>query len=151
MKALGLAISAQNHLYLAAPSLRKYWGGERASWMTPMRAYLDAGLPVSTGTDAAVVPYPPFWTLYHFITRDTISGGVMGPDQRITREEALHAATMGNAYLRFEEQTTGSIEAGKMADLLVLADDFLTVPEKGIESMQVAMTIVGGRVVHRAP
>jgi hypothetical protein len=151
MKALGLVISAQNHLYLAAPSLRKYWGGERASWMTPMRAYIDAGLPVSTGTDAAVVPYPPFWTLYHFITRDTISGGVMGADQRITREEALHAATMGNAYLRFEEQTTGSIESGKVADLLVLADDFLTVPEKGIESMRVAMTLVAGRVVHRAP
>jgi predicted amidohydrolase YtcJ len=151
MKALGLVISAQNHLYLAAPSLVKYWGGERASWMTPMRAYIDAGIPVSTGTDAAVVPYPPFWTLYHFITRDTISGGVMGPDQRITREEALGAATMGNAYLRFEEQTAGSIEAGKVADLLVLADDFLTVPEEGIENMRVAMTIVGGRIVHRAP
>jgi len=151
MKALGLAIAAQNHLYLAAPSLRKYWGPERASWMTPMRAYIDAGIPVSTGTDAAVVPYPPFWTLYHFITRDTISGGVMGPDQQITREEALRAATMGNAYLRFEERTTGSIEAGKAADLLVLVDDFLTVPEKGIEEMRVAMTVIGGHVVHRAP
>lgn len=151
MRALGLAIAAQNHLYLAAPSLRNYWGPERASWMTPMRAYIDAGIPVSTGTDAAVVPYLPFWTLYHFITRDTISGGVMGPDQRITREEALRAATMGNATLRFDEQTTGSIEAGKAADLLVLADDYLTVPEKGIEGMQVTMTIVGGRIVHRAP
>ena len=151
MKALGLVVSAQNHLYLAAPSLKKYWGPERSAWMTPMRAYIDAGIPVSTGTDAAVVPYPPFWTMYHFITRDTISGGVMGPDQRITRDEALRAATMGNAYLRFEEASAGSIEVGKLADLLVLRDDLMTVPEQGIEDMQVAMTIVGGQIVHRAP
>jgi hypothetical protein len=116
-----------------------------------MRAFIDAGIPVSTGTDAAVVPYPPFWTLYHFITRDTISGGVMGPDQRITREEALRAATMGNAFLRFEEGTSGSIEVGKNADLLVLAADVLTVPEQAIEDMQVDVTIVGGRIVHRTP
>jgi hypothetical protein len=148
MKRLGLEISAQDHLYLAAPSLKKYWGAERSAWMTPMRAYIDAGLQVSSGTDSAVVPFPPFWTLYHFITRDTISGGVMGPDQRITREEALRAATLGNAHLRFEEQASGSIEAGKVADLLVLAEDLMTVPEKRIESMKVMMTMVGGRVVH---
>jgi predicted amidohydrolase YtcJ len=147
MKQLGLTISAQNHLYLAAPSLKSYWGVKRASWMTPMRAYIDAGIAVSTGTDSAVVPYPPLWTLYHFITRNTISGGVMGPDQRITREEALRAATLGNAYLTFEENSKGSIEVGKLADMVVLMEDILTCPEKNIENIQVAMTIVGGKVV----
>jgi predicted amidohydrolase YtcJ len=151
MKKLGLVISAQNHLYLAAPSLKKYWGPERSTWMTPMRAYIDAGIPVSTGTDSAVVPYPPFWTLYHFITRDTISGGVMGASQRITREEALRAATLGNAFLRFEESTKGSIEVGKLADLLVLGEDFMTVPDKSIESMKVMLTMVGGKVVYERP
>jgi predicted amidohydrolase YtcJ len=116
--------------------------------MTPMRAFIDAGWPVAAGTDSAVVPYPPFWTLYHFITRDTINAGVMGPDQRIGREEALRAATLGNAYLTFEENIKGSIEAGKLADLLVLTEDILTGPEKNIENMGVVMTIVGGKVVY---
>jgi predicted amidohydrolase YtcJ len=147
MKKLGLVVSAQNHLYLAAPSLKNYWGASRAARVTPMRAYIDAGIPVSTGTDSAVVPYPPFWTLYHFITRDTISAGVMGPDQRITREEALRAATLGNAYLTFEETSRGSIETGKLADFVVLAKDFLTCPEKDIEGMTVLTTVVGGRIV----
>ena len=84
MKALGVAISAQNHLYLAGPSLVQYWGAVRAGITTPAKMYLDAGLPVSSGTDAPVVPYPPLWTLYHFITRDTITGGVLGADQRVT-------------------------------------------------------------------
>jgi len=148
MKQLGLVISAQNHLYLAAPSLKSYWGAQRSAWMTPMRAYIDAGIPVSTGTDSAVVPYPPFWTLYHFITRNTISGGVMGADQKISREEALRAATLGNAYLTLEEGTKGSIEVGKLADMIVLMEDILTCPEKNIENMQVAMTVVGGKVVY---
>jgi predicted amidohydrolase YtcJ len=148
MKRLGLVLSAQNHLYLAAPSLENYWGEERAAWVTPLRAYIDAGIPVSTGTDSAVVPYPPFWTLYHFITRNTISAGVMGPDQRITRGEALRAATLGNAYLTFDEKTRGSIEPGKFADFIVLAEDFLTCPEPAIEKMTVLTTVVGGRVVY---
>jgi predicted amidohydrolase YtcJ len=147
MKKLGIVVSAQNHLYLAAPSLKNYWGSSRAARVTPMRAYIDAGIPVSTGTDSAVVPYPPFWTLYHFITRDTISAGVMGPDQRITRDEALRAATLGNAYLTFEERSRGSIQEGKLADFLVLSKDFLTCSEKDIESMTVLTTVVGGKIV----
>lgn len=149
MKKLGLVLSAQNHLYLAAPSLKSYWGEKRTAWMTPLRAYLDAGIPIASGTDSAVVPYPPLWTLYHFITRNTISGGVVGPDQRIGREEALRAATIGNAYLTFEENIKGTIEAGKLADLVVLAEDILTCPEKSIETMKVIMTIVGGKVVYQ--
>jgi len=69
-------------------------------------------LPVSSGTDAPVVPYPPLWTLYHFITRDTITGGVLGPDQRVTREQALRMATINNAWLNMEERTKGSIDPG---------------------------------------
>lgn len=149
MKKLGLVLSAQDHLYLAAPSLKKYWGEKRTAWMTPLRAYIDAGIPIASGTDSAVVPYPPLWTLYHFITRNTISAGMAGPEQRISREEALRAATIGNAYLTFEEKTKGSIEVGKLADVVVLGEDILTCPEKNIESMKVSMTIVGGKVVYQ--
>jgi predicted amidohydrolase YtcJ len=148
LKALGVALAVQDHLYLAGPSLVRYWGAARAGLTTPVRLYLDAGLPVSSGTDAPVVPYPPLWTLYHFITRDTITGGVLGPDQRVTREEALRMATMGNAWLMMEEREKGSIEAGKLADLVVLSEDPLTAAETRVRDAVVLMTIVGGRVVY---
>jgi hypothetical protein len=150
MKALGVAISAQNHLYLAGPSLVKYWGAARAGITTPVKLYLDAGLPVSSGTDAPVVPYPPLWTMYHFITRDTIAGGVLGPSQRITREQALRLATINNAWLMMEERTKGSIEPGKLADLVVLSEDPLTCPEPKLRDAQVLMTMVGGKTVYRS-
>jgi predicted amidohydrolase YtcJ len=151
MKKLELLISAQNHLYLAGPSLVRYWGPKRAGWTTPVRAYLDQGIPVSAGTDAAVVPYPPLWVIYHFVTRDTISGGILGADQKITRQQALRLSTVENAYLTFEERIKGSIEPGKLADLVVLSDDILTCPEKRIEQMTVLMTMVGGRTVFEHP
>jgi len=151
MKALDLVISAQNHLYLAGPSLVSYWGAKRAAWTTPMRAYLDHGFVVAGGTDSAVVPYPPLWVIYHFVTRDTISGGVLGADQAISRKEALQVETINNAYLTFEERVKGSIELGKLADLVVLPEDILTCPPKNIAQMTVAMTMVGGRMVYQRP
>jgi predicted amidohydrolase YtcJ len=147
MKALGLAISAQHHLYLAGPSLVKYWGSERAAITTPVKLYLDAGLPVSSGTDAPVVPYPPLWTLYHFITRDTITGGVLGADQRVTREQALRMATINNAWLNMEERTKGSIEPNKLADLVILDEDPLTCPEPRLRDAKVIASIAGGKIV----
>ena len=149
MKKLDLAISAQNHLYLAGPSLVKMWGPKRAAWVTPVKAYLDAGLPVSLGTDSSVVPYPPLWVFYHFVTRDTITGGVLGEDQKISRQEALKGLTINNAWLTFEEKTKGSIEVGKLADLVLLPEDIMTVEAKKIETMSVLMTIVGGKVVYQ--
>lgn len=149
MKRLGLHLSAQDHLYLAAPSLVKYWGKKRAEWVTPLRAYLDAGIPVSLGTDTPVVPYPPLWVLYHFITRDTISAGVMGDDQKITREEALRAMSMGGAELTFEEDVKGSLEPGKLADLVVLHEDILTCSPERIRDMEIDLTMVGGKVAFR--
>jgi predicted amidohydrolase YtcJ len=151
LKKLDLVISAQDHLYLAGPSLVNYWGPVRAARTTPMRAFIDQGFVVAGGTDSAVVPYPPLWVIYHFVTRDTISGGVLGADQKITRKEALQVETINNAYMTFEEKIKGSIEPGKLADLVVLPEDILTVPEKHIEQMHVAMTMVGGAVVYRRP
>jgi predicted amidohydrolase YtcJ len=149
IKRLGLLLSAQNHLYLAGPSLVKYWGAKRAAWTTPVKAYLDAGIAVSGGTDSPVVPYPPLWVIYHFVTRDTITGGVLGADQRIGREDALRLVTRNHWYLTFEEATKGTIEAGRYADMIVLAEDIMTAPAKRIEQMNVLMTMVGGKVVYR--
>ncbi|HEX9725963.1 MAG TPA: amidohydrolase [Vicinamibacteria bacterium] len=149
VKELGLALSGQHHLYIAGPSLVKYWGADRAHRVTPLRSYLDAGIPVSLGSDSPVVPYPPLSVLYHFITRDTISAGVMGEEERLGREEALRATTLGYAHLTFEEESKGSIEPRKLADLVVLPEDILTCPADRIRDMPVSMTIVGGEIVYR--
>ena len=147
MRDLGLAVSAQDHLYLAAPSLIEYWGQERAAWTTPVRAYLDAGIPLSLGTDSPVVPYDPWWVLHHFTTRETISAGVVGADQRISREEALRSATEGYAYLTFSEQDRGSLGVGKLADFAVTAEDYFACEDPCLETMLIDITVVGGRIV----
>jgi predicted amidohydrolase YtcJ len=151
IRALGVVVSAQDHLYLAAPSMAKYWGRSRAEQVTPVRTFLDEKLLVAGGTDSPVIPYNPFWAMYHFITRDTISDGVYGANQRITREEALRMFTINNARLTFEESIKGSLEAGKLADLVILSADFLTVPESEIQSVKPVATMVGGRFVFGAP
>ena len=151
MRALDLAISAQDHLYLAAPSVAKYWGRSRAEGVTPMRTFLDQRFLVAGGTDSPVIPYNPFWAMYHFVTRDTISDGVYGGSERITREEALRVYTINNARLTFEENQKGSIEPGKLADLAVLSADYLAVPEAQLQSLKALGTMVGGRFVYTDP
>lgn len=151
LKALDIAVSAQDHLYLAAPVLKKYWGWETASEVTPVKTYLDAGLLVAGGTDSPVVPFNPFWNLYHMASRDTISDGVYGEDQKIaSRPLLLKLVTLNYAKLIGEEKTRGSIEPGKLADFAVLSDDFLTAKPEAIRDMKALSTWVGGREVYRA-
>ena len=152
LKALDIAVSAQDHLYLAAPVLKKYWGWETASEVTPVKTYLDAGLLVAGGTDSPVVPFNPFWNLYHMASRDTISDGVYGEDQKIaSRPLLLKLVTINYARLIGEEKTRGSIEPGKLADFAVLTDDFLTAKPETIRDMKALSTWVGGHEVYRAP
>ena len=151
VRALDLVISAQDHLYLAGPSLVRYWGRQRAEQVTPVRTFLDQGFLVAGGTDSPVIPYNPFWSIYHFISRETISDGVYGANQKISREDALRIFTINNAKLTFEEGIKGSIEPGKLADLLVLTEDHLSIPEKRIENLRPVATMVGGRFVYTAP
>ena len=150
MRRLNLVVSAQNHLYVAGPSLVDYWGRERAEWVTPVRAYTDNGVSVSLGTDSPVIPYPPLWVLYHFITRDTITGGVFGADQRITRQAALSLMTLGYAHLTLDDPLKGSLEPDTLADLVVLSEDIMTSNPEAIRDAAVLLTMVGGRIVHCA-
>jgi predicted amidohydrolase YtcJ len=153
IKALGLVISAQSHLYLAASSLKEYWGDERTARVAPVRSWLDAGVHVAGGTDNKLpyVPEAPITTFYHWVSRDTVSAGIQGANEAITRKEALRIATLGNAFLTFEEDQKGSLEAGKLADLVVLSQDIMSVPMNRIMSTKVLGTMVGGRFVYRAP
>jgi predicted amidohydrolase YtcJ len=152
LKKLGVALSVQNHLYLAAPSLKKYLGAERASQITPVKTYLEQGLLVVGGTDSPVVPVNPFWAFYHFLTRDTITDGRYGENERVTsRVDLLRMITINYARLTGEAEIKGSIELGKLADFAVLSDDILTVPDRAIPQMKALATYVGGKEVHRDP
>lgn len=149
LRALGLTVTAQNHLYVAAPSLVSYWGPDRAALTTPVGWYVSEGVPVSLGTDSPVIPYNPFWVLYHFATRGTISAGVMGADYAVSRLDALDRMTRGYAYQVFEEGERGSLGPGMKADLSVLTGDYLTVADEAVQDLESELTVLGGRIVHR--
>jgi predicted amidohydrolase YtcJ len=152
LRKLDVALSVQDHLYLAAPSLKKYLGIERASQITPVKTYLENGFLVVGGTDSPVVPVNPFWQFYHFLTRDTMTDGVYGENERVTsRVDLLRMITINYAKLTGEADIKGSIESGKLADFVVLSDDILTVPEQKIVNMKALATYVGGNEVYRDP
>ena len=152
MKKLGLMLSVQDHLYLAAPAMEKYWGRERADSVTPLKTYLDNGFLVIGGTDSPVVPFNPFWEIYNFLTRDTIAGGIYGPAERVTsRQTLLRMITINYAKLIGEEQTKGSIEAGKLADFAILSEDILTAPVEEIRNTKAMATYIAGKQVYHDP
>jgi len=89
--------------------------------------------------------------LWWLITGKTVAGSsIRDPSQNVTRAEALRMYTMGSAWMTSDEGHKGSIEVGKFADLAVLNDDYLTVPEEQIRNLASLLTIVGGRIVHGA-
>jgi predicted amidohydrolase YtcJ len=152
LRKLDVALSVQDHLYLAAPSLKKYLGAERASQVTPVKTYLDQGFLVVGGTDSPVVPFNPFWEFYHFLTRDTMTDGVYGANERVaSRAELIDMITINYARLTGEADIKGSIEAGKLADFAVLSGDLLTMPERDIPRTRALATYVGGKEVYRDP
>ena len=115
--------------------------------MPPLATLQNSGIMWGLGTDGtAANQYLPFTTLYFAIT-GKMAGGRKVLKQTISREDALIAHTRRNAFFVFQEDNLGSIQAGKLADLLVLDRDYLTVPADQIKDIKPAVTMVGGRVV----
>src|SRR5690606_1903235 len=113
---------------------------------------LQSGAVIVNGSDAPVEPLNPVAGFYAAVTRKTLAGypeGGFDPSQKMNREQALRSYTIDAAYAAFEEDIKGSVEAGKLADFTVLTRDIMTVAEDEILSTEVAMTIVGGKVVFR--
>ncbi|MCH7736074.1 MAG: amidohydrolase [Chloroflexi bacterium] len=120
---------------------------EAADQAVAHRDYLDQGVRFGLGTDNK--PYSPFPTIWAAVVRqERTTKKMVGPKQCLTRIEALKAITMGGAYFCFEEDRRGSLETGKLADLAVLSDDYLAVPEDEIPGLHSVLTMVGGQVVH---
>ena len=124
--------------------------GDGAYDMPPLAAIQNSGIQWGFGTDgSAANQYLPFTTLSFAVT-GKMAGGRTVIRQTISREDALIAHTRKNAYLVFQENDLGSIQPGKLADLVVLDRDYLTVPADQIQSIKAMMTVVGGRVVYDA-
>ena len=135
-----------------------YWGDwydqiigpELAQQISPIKSAIKKGMIVTSHTDAPVALPNLMQVLSATVNRTSRSGKVMGPDERLTPLEALKCITLWGAYQHFEEKTKGSLETGKLADLVVLSDNPLTCDPAAIGKIQVLETIKEGRTVYRA-
>ena len=125
--------------------------GDRSYDMPPLRTIQESGVTWGFGTDTFEVnQYRPFTTLCFAVTGKMVGGTVVNR-QPISREDALIAHTRGSAFTILQEGNMGSIQPGKLADLVVLDRDYLTIPADQIKDIRAVMTMVGGRVVYEAP
>lgn len=157
MKKMGVLADTQSQwLYKDAPALEKVFGHAGMRYFFPLRSYLDAGIVVAAGSDhmighdknKAVNPYNPFLSMWIMVARKTDRGEVLYPEERITRAEALKTHTIWSAYMEFTEKQKGSIESGKLADLVVIDRDLLACPEDQIRGIEPVMTVVDGKIAY---
>lgn len=147
---LGVIAAMQGiHCTSDAPYVPQRLGEERARtgayvWQSLMKS----GALIANGTDVPVEDIDPIASFYASVTRKTADGTAFYPSQAMTRLEALKSYTINNAIAAFEEDSKGTLTAGKLADIVVLSKDIMTVPDEEIRDAKVVMTIVGGKVVY---
>ena len=145
---LGILASMQGvHATSDAPWIPARLGDDRAEKRTYVwRAFMDAGVPINNGTDVPVEDISPLASFHSSVTRLTADGSIFYPEQNMTRVEALRSYTINNAFAAFEEAYKGSLEAGKLGDVVVIDRDILTVTDAQLADARVDVTIVGGEV-----
>ena len=150
-RALGVIASIQpSHCIDDMRWAEKRIGRARARDSYNFRSFTAAGIPVAFGTDWYVEPLDPRLGLYAAVTRELPAGGPPGgwfPEEKITLEEALDLYTRGSAYAEFAEAEKGTLERGRLADVVVFARDLFGVEPRAILTTPVDLTIVGGRIV----
>ena len=146
---LGVVMTTHTNRYVYKHGhvLRDELGPARENDIVPLRRLLDAGVNIGLATDN--VPTTLFFPIWHVVSRwNMFSEDRIAPGQALSREEALRCATMGGAFLTFDEASKGSIEAGKLADMAVLSDDPLACAEAALKDIVAETTIVGGKIVY---
>ena len=138
LKAIGAGVAVQNHYYHGSFSM-----GDVGP---PYRLILDSGAHMSAGSDGG--PFSPWISIYHMTTGMTSYGDPILADQAITRMEALRAWTLGSAWDAHSEHELGSIEPGKLADIVVLSDDYLAIEDEALKNLQSVLTILDGEIVY---
>lgn len=134
-----------NFTYTLEGRYVEYLQEEHAAHNNPLRSPMDHGIFVALSSD--ILPIGPMVGIYAAVTRKGASGAVFAPEERLTMEEAIRGYTRNGAYITFEEDIKGTLEPGKLADMIVLSGDLLTIDPERILDVMVEKTIVGGRVV----
>ncbi len=124
------------------------YGRERAYLMFPCKTFLDYGIIAAGSTDCPITFSNPLLNLHLALNRTTQTGQVINADERIKVLEALRMLTYNGAYASFEEHIKGSLEVGKLADMVVLSDSLCQVPEEQIKDLKVDRTYINGRLVY---
>ena len=154
---LGVLVDTQPAWYYKdADPLASGLGRERLARFIGLRTLRQAGVDVAINTDHmfgldrddAMNPFNPFLTIYAATTRRNEAGNVIGPDETVSRQEALRMMTSAAARFSFDEKTRGSIEVGKLADFVVLDTDLLTAPPERLRATRPDLTVIDGRVVY---
>ena len=127
-------------------------GPDRIKYTYPFKSFLDAGVKMCFGTDWYVAPLNPLLGIYAAVTRRTLDdknpdGWI--PEQKISVEDAIKCYTINSAYASFEENIKGSIETGKLADLIVLNEDILTINPVKIKDAEIIMTVFDGKIIYK--
>ena len=148
--ALGGGIAVQHRMAFQGEYFIDRYGAKAAEATPPINKMLKAGIPVGAGTDATrVASYNPWVSLNWLVTGKTVGGTrLYPPANRLDREEALRLWTTANTWFSNEQGKKGQIAVGQLADLAVLADDYMTVPEEEIPHLSSVLTLLGGKVVH---
>jgi hypothetical protein len=157
MKEMGILGDVQPvWLYFDGPAIEKVFGHEGMRYFIPLRSYRNSGIILAGGSDhmigfdknKATNAYNPFLSMWIAVTRKMSNGAVLYPEERLSRQEALEMYTVWPAYMQFNEANRGSIERGKLADLVEIDRDYLTCPEDEIKDIQPVRTVVNGKVVY---
>ncbi len=152
VRKLGGGIAIQDRMAFQGESFIARYGEEAAKSAPPITKMIESGVPVGAGTDATrVSSYNPWISLYWLVTGKTVGGTRLYPESNcLSRMEALRLYTVGSAWFANEENKKGSIELGKLADLVVLSSDYFTIPEEEIKRIESVLTLVGGKIVYGA-
>jgi predicted amidohydrolase YtcJ len=147
IKALGaIPLPFSTYVYYHGEKMKAY-GSERLNHMFALRSFIDAGIRPTQASDYPPGPFEPMMALQSEVTRTDMQGNVWGPQQKITLEEAIRVGTINGAYASYEENLKGSIEPGKLADLVVLGRDVFKEDPLNIVSIPIERTMTGGKWV----
>ena len=150
IKALGVAPSSSiGYMYGIGDDYVENFGPERVRWLHPHRTMQEMGIIAGGNNDYAVTDYGPMVQIYEAVVRKTMTGQLVSPEESIGVMDAIRVYTWNGAYIGKEEDIKGSIEPGKLADMVVLDRDILTVPQEEIKDIQVITTMVDGKIVYQ--
>lgn len=149
IRELGVVPSSSiGYMYGLGDQYAENFGEERSRWLHPHKTMKEMGIIAGGNSDCPVTYYSPFVQMYAAVTRKSSSGQVVGPEEAVDVTEAIRVYTWNGAYMSKEEDQLGSIEPGKLADVIVLDRDILEIDPEDLPDVQVLKTIIDGKIVY---